>query len=85
MPTLTSKSQVTIPKAARERLGIGPGDTVEFVLVGDHVEVRPAARPSPQALGQHLFGRHGSGHGRLSRDRKAILKERLRAQHRDRR
>jgi antitoxin PrlF len=28
---LTVKGQVTIPKRVRERLGIGPGDDVEFV------------------------------------------------------
>ena len=28
---LTSKGQVTIPRAIRERLGIKPGDEVEFV------------------------------------------------------
>ncbi len=30
MPTLTQKSQVTIPKQIREALGVGPGDEVEF-------------------------------------------------------
>jgi antitoxin PrlF len=28
---LTSKGQVTIPKSIRERLGVKPGDEVEFV------------------------------------------------------
>ena len=28
---LTSKGQVTIPRAIRERLGVKPGDEVEFV------------------------------------------------------
>ena len=28
---LTEKSQVTIPKSIRERLGIGPGSDVDFV------------------------------------------------------
>jgi len=32
MPVLTQKSQVTIPKAIRQRIGIGPGDEVEFDL-----------------------------------------------------
>jgi AbrB family looped-hinge helix DNA binding protein len=33
MPTtVTIKGQVTIPKAVRERLGIGPGSSVEFRL-----------------------------------------------------
>jgi antitoxin PrlF len=29
--TLTSKSQLTLPKAVRESLGVGPGDRVRFV------------------------------------------------------
>jgi antitoxin PrlF len=29
--TLTSKSQLTLPKAVREALGVGPGDKVRFV------------------------------------------------------
>lgn len=33
--TVTSKGQVTIPKPVRDRLGIGPGSTVEFQLMED--------------------------------------------------
>ncbi len=33
--TVTSKGQVTIPKAGRDFLGIGPGSRVEFRRVGD--------------------------------------------------
>lgn len=29
--TLTSKSQITVPKAVREALGLGPGDKIRFV------------------------------------------------------
>jgi antitoxin PrlF len=29
--TLTSKSQLTLPKAIREALGVGPGDQIRFV------------------------------------------------------
>ena len=29
--TLTSKSQLTLPKAVREALGVGPGDKIRFV------------------------------------------------------
>ncbi len=29
--TLTSKSQLTLPKAVRDSLGIGPGDRIRFV------------------------------------------------------
>jgi antitoxin PrlF len=45
MPTATmrSKGQTVIPKAIRERLGLRPGDTLDFVVQddGDFV-IRPA-------------------------------------------
>ena len=43
---VTSKGQVTIPKALRQQLGLGRGSRVSFELVGDHIELRPC-RPSP--------------------------------------
>lgn len=36
---VTSKGQVTIPKAVRGRLGIRTGSRVEFRIVGDHAEL----------------------------------------------
>ena len=38
--SVTSKGQVTIPKALRQRLGIRQGSRIQFQLVGDHVEMR---------------------------------------------
>ena len=38
---ITSKGQVTIPKALRQQLGLGRGSRVSFALVGDHIELRP--------------------------------------------
>ena len=41
--TLTTKSQVTLPKAIREHLKVAPGDTVDFRIVADgSVRVMPA-------------------------------------------
>ncbi len=37
--TITSKGQVTIPKAIRERIGVGPHDKVDWVIEGDSVKV----------------------------------------------
>jgi AbrB family looped-hinge helix DNA binding protein len=37
--TMTSKGQLTIPKGIRDRLGLAPGDRVEFVLGGDERSV----------------------------------------------
>ncbi len=44
---LTSKGQVTVPHSIREFLQVGPGAEVDFVIVGERVEVRP--RPVPRA------------------------------------
>lgn len=40
--TVTSKGQITIPKKVRERLHLGPGDRVEFLIEkGGEVFMRP--------------------------------------------
>ena len=41
---MTSKGQITIPKALRQQLGLARGSRVSFELVGDHIELR-AWRP----------------------------------------
>ena len=60
--TVTSKGQVTIPKPVRDRLGIAPGNAVDFELRPDGQVVlvkvdggRPISRFEP------LRGRAGSG------------------------
>jgi AbrB family looped-hinge helix DNA binding protein len=40
--TLTSKGQLTLPKAVRDRLKVSAGDTVDFV-VGDDGDIRVRA------------------------------------------
>ena len=44
---LTSKGQVTIPKAVRQQLGLRRGSRVSFAVVGDHIEVRAWRPPHP--------------------------------------
>ncbi len=39
--SVTSKGQVTIPKALRQQLGLARGSRVSFELVGDHRELCP--------------------------------------------
>ena len=48
---MTSKGQVTIPKAVRQQLGLKQGTRVAFVVEGDHAVLRPAlpARAMPQS------------------------------------
>ena len=43
---VTSKGQVTIPKAVREKLGVKPGDEVEFVEEDGAVRVRRRIDPA---------------------------------------
>ena len=47
--TLTSKGQVTIPKAVRQQLGLREGMRVAFEVEGDHAVLRPSfpQRASP--------------------------------------
>jgi antitoxin PrlF len=50
--TLTSKGQMVIPKAIRDRLGLHPGDVLDFVVQdnGD-VLIRPATEDVRQLKG----------------------------------
>ncbi len=40
--TISSKGQITIPQEVRKRLGLEPGDRVEFVVEEGRTIVRPA-------------------------------------------
>lgn len=42
--SLTSKGQVTVPKAIRDRLKIATGDRLDFIVEGDRVVLRAATR-----------------------------------------
>jgi AbrB family looped-hinge helix DNA binding protein len=52
---LTTKGQVTIPQAIRERLGLLPHGEVEFDVVGDSVRIRKAR--GRQTRGQAIVAR----------------------------
>lgn len=41
---ITSKGQITIPKAVRDQLGVRAGDRLEFEFTDGHLEVRPVPR-----------------------------------------
>ena len=61
--SVTSKGQVTIPKELRQQLGIRQGSRIEFLLVGDHVEMRVRSSPA---------GAISSGFGMLKSRRVAV-------------
>lgn len=50
---LTTKGQVTIPQAIRERLGMLPYSEVEFDVVGDSVRIRK--KNGTKTRGQRLL------------------------------
>lgn len=48
--TISSKYQVVIPKAVRERLNLVPGQKVQVVAYGDRIEFIPV-RPASELRG----------------------------------
>jgi AbrB family looped-hinge helix DNA binding protein len=62
--TVTSKGQVTIPKAVRELLGIKPGSQVDFHRADDgSVVLTRADAKKPSSRFAHLRGHAGKGLG----------------------
>lgn len=56
---ITSKGQVTIPQAVRERFGFHPHTEIEFYVEGQQVTIRKrdTAAAKGRALVEHLRGR----------------------------
>ncbi|MEO8247754.1 MAG: AbrB/MazE/SpoVT family DNA-binding domain-containing protein [Burkholderiales bacterium] len=48
--SVTSKGQITIPREVRQRLGIRQGSRIEFLLHGDHAELRVKSSPVPAVV-----------------------------------
>ncbi|MEZ2408728.1 AbrB family looped-hinge helix DNA binding protein [Bosea sp. OAE752] len=60
--TVTSKGQVTIPKAVRDRLGIKPGNAVDFRVEPDgRVVLLKAKTDIPKSRFEALRGIAGPG------------------------
>ena len=74
--TLTSKGQLTIPKAVRDSLHLHPGDRVAFVVHGDS---EATLKPVTKSVDE-VFGRlHRPGQSRKSvEDMNAAVAERMR-------
>ena len=51
--TISEKGQITVPKPLRERLGIRPGDRLEFVEERGHILVSKTTTQDPV---QDVFG-----------------------------
>ncbi|MCK6530642.1 AbrB/MazE/SpoVT family DNA-binding domain-containing protein [Myxococcota bacterium] len=71
-PKLTSKSQVTIPKEVRRRLGIGPGDRVSFEVRDGEAVIRPARTSLARrmrGLGKEMWEQAGGSDAFLRAER----------------
>jgi AbrB family looped-hinge helix DNA binding protein len=66
---ITSKGQVTIPQALRERFGLLPNTEVEFVATANGKELRLVKSSKPSTRGRTLVERlRGRGTGKRSTD-----------------
>jgi AbrB family looped-hinge helix DNA binding protein len=65
---ITSKGQITVPRAIRKALGVGPGDTLLFEGDKTGVRVRPVRSTSPFAKYKGIGNREiGSGEKAINR------------------
>jgi AbrB family looped-hinge helix DNA binding protein len=62
---ITSKGQVTIPAAIREKSGLMPNTEVEFDFDGKTVRIRPARRKTGSGRGARIVA-HLRGRGDVS-------------------
>ncbi len=54
MAKVTTKLQVTVPKAVADRFGIRPGDDIEFVVEGDTLRILRAGERRPLSVADRL-------------------------------
>jgi bifunctional DNA-binding transcriptional regulator/antitoxin component of YhaV-PrlF toxin-antitoxin module len=68
MAKVTSKLQVTVPRALADRYGIAPGDEIDWQAAGDAIRVVPAGRGGPRdtAFRLELFDQATARHRRRS-------------------
>jgi AbrB family looped-hinge helix DNA binding protein len=55
--TITSKGQTTIPREVRESLAVGPGDALNWELVGNTVRISVSHRAFLRRRGAICVGR----------------------------
>ncbi len=72
---LDPKLEKTINNAAH-RLGLSKSELIRKSVTE---YINKLEKPSPWELGSDIFGKYASDQGNLSRDRKALLKEKIRA------
>ena len=53
---ITARYRTTLPAAVREKLGVGPGDMLQWELMGDHVRVTACSRDFLDLRGSFKIG-----------------------------
>jgi AbrB family looped-hinge helix DNA binding protein len=54
MSKVTSKLQVTLPKALADRFGIRPGDEIDWEVAGDGIRILMPTRPAKLSVADRL-------------------------------
>ena len=82
--TISIRLEKPIEQALRKQIKSQKATLSAFVrdAILEKIEREKNTLPSPYELGKTLFGRYSSDRDDLSTNRKAILKEKLRAKHR---
>lgn len=65
---ITSKGQVTIPRAIRERYGFMPETDIEFVEQDGWIGIRQTSSSKPHAIDEVISSLRGSASGTLTTD-----------------
>ncbi|MCF6255372.1 MAG: ribbon-helix-helix domain-containing protein [Gammaproteobacteria bacterium] len=73
---LDPKLEKTINDAAH-RLGLSKSELIRKSVTE---YINKLEKPSPWELGNDIFGKYASGQDNLSKDRKALFKEKIRAE-----
>jgi AbrB family looped-hinge helix DNA binding protein len=71
---LNNRNQITLPKAAREALGINPGDRIAIVVDGEDVQLFPEPKVWSEyiyGLGKSMWETLGGGEQFLQKERAA--------------
>ena len=58
--TMTSKGQVTVPKPLRDKLGLKPGDGIDFLLEDGDVRITSVKAPVTALKGMPATPPHAS-------------------------
>lgn len=81
--SLSIRLEKSLEEALRRRLQLDGMSLSDFIRDAIREKLtKDGKKPSPYELGQHLFGRYGSGRDDLSTNRKALLRDKLNAKHR---